>query len=223
MSIILNIDSALQTASVSISKEGIILAQLQNDIQKEHASFIHVAISDLLTDLTLTPNDLDAIAVTIGPGSYTGLRVGLAAAKGLCYALKKPLITLSSLHVLAKTAKNNLNADITDCLFCPMIDARRMEVFTAFYDNLVQEMGHPYNLILDENSFYENLTNKKIVFIGDGMPKWKQICTHENACYIEEIHTMTAIAELSYAMFQKQQFADVIFSAPLYVKEFQNK
>jgi tRNA threonylcarbamoyladenosine biosynthesis protein TsaB len=222
MSIILNIDSALQTASVSITKKGIILASLQNDVQKEHASFIHVAIQNVLSSLSLLPKDLHAVAVTIGPGSYTGLRVGLAAAKGLCYALNIPLITLGSLKVLAQAAKNKLENDV-NYLFCPMIDARRMEVFTTFYTDHLKELAPAHSLILTENSFYNNLTNNKVAFVGDGMPKWRAICSHENATFIDEINSITAIGSLGYDLFQKQQFADIILSAPTYAKEFQNK
>ncbi|MCY7293701.1 MAG: tRNA (adenosine(37)-N6)-threonylcarbamoyltransferase complex dimerization subunit type 1 TsaB [Ferruginibacter sp.] len=131
MAIIINLDSTLETASVSIAKDGIILQQKSNTVQKEHAAFLHSSIKSMLVQLNISIKNIDAIATTIGPGSYTGLRVCLAAAKGLCYALNKPLITIGTLEAMAKTAVLNITSS-GEFLFCPMIDARGWK-FTQHY------------------------------------------------------------------------------------------
>jgi tRNA threonylcarbamoyladenosine biosynthesis protein TsaB len=220
MSLILNIDSSLQHASVSLSQNGKILEEIHNDNQKEHAAFIHVATQKLLANKQFS--SLDAIAVTIGPGSYTGLRVGLAAAKGMCYALNKPLITIGTLDAMAKTASLELDKN-TDIILCPMIDARRMEVFTAIYHKDLQVIMQPAAIILDNTSFLNELQENKILFFGDGMQKWKNIHFHENISYHELGYITHAINLLSFQKFEKQQFTELSLSVPLYVKEFYNK
>ena len=133
MSLILNIDTASEKAHVSFAKNGLIINSLSCESQKEHASFLQTAIQQLTKNTNIFLTDIDAVAVTAGPGSYTGLRVGMASAKGLCYALKKPLITISSLEVLTISALDLFQNTGESVLLCPMIDARRMEVFTAVY------------------------------------------------------------------------------------------
>lgn len=219
MSYILNIDSSAETASVSIAKDGIILFVLSNNNQKEHASFLHAAIEKLTIQSGISLVSTDAIAVTIGPGSYTGLRVGLAAAKGLSYALKKPLITISTLEAMAVQAI--MNQDFPEkYTYCPMIDARRMEVFTALYNVDMQELMPASALVIDEHSFGLALNEKPVLFFGSGMQKWKSVTQHKHA-FFEEINDISpAIASRSFEKFLQQSFADVALSAPLYVKEF---
>src|SRR5882762_5440642 len=137
MALILNIDTATELASVSLSKEGQSLALLQNKDQKDHASWLHPAIEKMMQETGFRMQELDAVAVTAGPGSYTGLRVGMAAAKGFCYALNIPLITESTLKVMAFAAREQTEPE---GLYCPMIDARRMEVFTALYSTDLVEI-----------------------------------------------------------------------------------
>src|ERR1700761_8249865 len=137
MSLILNIDTATETAHLSIAKNGTVLQQLFNEDQKGHAAFLQPAIKKILAEQSLLINEIDAIAVTEGPGSYTGLRIGMASAKGLSYALRKPLITVNTLEAMARSAVDVLARnpiDSKEILLCPMIDARRMEVFTAIYN-----------------------------------------------------------------------------------------
>src|SRR5205814_5136447 len=145
MALIFNIDTALEIASLGLAEDGIMIQSIENDQQKDHAAWIHVAIKNLFEKTGKTIDQLDAVAVSNGPGSYTGLRVGLSTAKGLCYALNIPLITVGTLQVMALNAvqalaKSDLQSadhggenELGDILFCPMIDARRMEVFTAVY------------------------------------------------------------------------------------------
>lgn len=159
--------------------------------------------------------DINAVAVSNGPGSYTGLRIGLSAAKGLCYALQIPLITIGTLQMMAQAAKNS-EAN----LFCPMIDARRMEVFTALYDSEGNEVMKPAALILDENSFAEELKESRILFFGNGAGKFKDICSNSNAIFKDIEAEASHLAKISQQKFTAGDFAALAYSEPYYVKEF---
>jgi tRNA threonylcarbamoyladenosine biosynthesis protein TsaB len=219
MSIILNIDTSLETASVSIAKEGAILSVQTNAVQKEHASFVHVAINELLAKENLKPAQLNAVGVTSGPGSYTGLRVGLSAAKGLCYALNKPLITVGTLEVMTKDMMLQMK-NTRNCLFCPMIDARRMEVFTAMYDESFNEIIPPHAEVLTSQSFAEKYDEKMLIFFGSGMSKWKEISNINNAFFRENNFLPNALNMLIYQKFTSSDFANLSTSIPQYSKPF---
>jgi tRNA threonylcarbamoyladenosine biosynthesis protein TsaB len=219
MSIILNIDTSLETASVSIAKEGVILSLQTNEIQREHAAFLHVAIKELFEKEKLKPSHLDAVGVTLGPGSYTGLRVGLATAKGLCYALNKPLITVSTLEVMTKDMMLQMN-NTTDCLFFPMIDARRMEVFSAIYDESFKEILSPHAMLITPQSFAENYDEKMLIFFGSGMEKWKNISTNKNASFCTNKWLHNALNILTFNKLKSSDFANLSSSIPQYSKEF---
>jgi tRNA threonylcarbamoyladenosine biosynthesis protein TsaB len=222
MSLILNIDTATETAQVNLAKDGIVLQSLHNDLQKDHASFLQVAIQQLMQSAVLSLNDVDAIAITAGPGSYTGLRVGMASAKGLCYALNKPLIAMNTLEVLTVAAQQNLGT-AEEILFCPMIDARRMEVFTAIYNGQLNTVLNPCAMILQEASLDAQLKENKIAFFGSGATKWKALCKHTNASFTDVSSLPEAMAGLSYNYLQKQAFTNLAYSQPFYLKEFQDK
>ncbi len=220
MSLIINIDTATETAHVSFAKDGQVLQSLTNTMQKDHAAFVQTAIQQLLTVATFTLKNIDAVAVTSGPGSYTGLRVGMASAKGFCYALNKPLVLINMLEVLAVAAQPfNTQKDI---LFCPMIDARRMEVFTAMYDRSLNIKMEPCALILQENSFFNYLEKNEIVFLGSGSPKWKAICKHPNALFSNTYNAAPAMANLSYHYLLQHRFSNLAYSEPNYLKDFKD-
>ncbi len=221
MAIIINLDSTLENASVSVAKDGIILMEQNNDVQKEHAAFLHAAIKSLLLKLNISIKNIDAIATTIGPGSYTGLRVCLAAAKGLCYALNKPLITIGTLEAMAKTCITDFRKE-KDVLFCPMIDARRMEVYTSLYDHNLKEIIAPHAEIINENFCSNYLKNTKVLFFGNGMQKFKNIHLPGNSIFTSIDTINDAINLLSYDKFCGENFADIVKSSPLYTKEFYN-
>ena len=221
MALILNIDTATETAQISFARDGIVLQSLSNDLQKDHATFLQTAIQQLLKTAGISLNNIDAIAVAAGPGSYTGLRVGMASAKGLCYALNKPLITLNTLEVLAIAAQQQFK-NLPEILFCPMIDARRMEVFTALYNNNLYSSLPPCAMILQEDSFLSQLKENKIIFFGSGAAKWKAVCKHPNASFTNILNLPNAIAALSNTYFLQTNFANLIYSQPFYIKEFQN-
>jgi len=158
---------------------------------------------------------VDAIAVTGGPGSYTGLRIGMATAKGICFALNKPLISLNTLLVMANAAKDE-NAD----LLCPMIDARRMEVFTAIYTKELQIVKEPVAITLNENSFAEYLSNNSICFFGNGSNKFQTIEKSPQAFFRDVKTDASSMISLSEISFTEKKFADLAYAEPLYLKEF---
>ena len=215
MALLLNIDCSIENASFCISKNGDIIYQKINRQLKDHASWIHTAIQEATTELAFSLNELDAIAVTIGPGSYTGLRIGLATAKGICYALQKPLIALNTLQVITDACLNE-PAD----LYCPMIDARRMEVFTAIFNHRLEIVMPPNAMILDENSFQEQLNAYTVCFAGNGSAKLKENMKHPNAVFSHHELNATDMVRLSEIKFATKDFADIAYTEPLYLKEF---
>lgn len=221
MSIILNIDTASEKAHVSFAKDGQVTAVLQSGSQKEHASFLQAAIQQLVSTTGIELPQIDAVAVTAGPGSYTGLRVGMASAKGLCYALQKPLIAINTLEMMAKSAVLFLKKTDNGVLLCPMMDARRMEVFTAMYKQDLQIVLNPCAMILDEFSFEKELAANEVLFFGNGSLKWENVCVHENARFRHIENDPAALSDLSNSYFLKRQFVDLAYSEPYYLKEFQ--
>jgi tRNA threonylcarbamoyladenosine biosynthesis protein TsaB len=217
MALILNIDTSTGKAGVCLSKDGSLLALAENQDQKEHAGWLHPAISRLLRETGHGTADLQAVAVTAGPGSYTGLRVGMATAKGLCYALAIPLITENTLKVMAFAASQQLSG--TD-LLCPMLDARRMEVFTAVYTNDLTPLLPPTAMIIDENSFSEYLLNRQVSFFGEGSYKCKQLIIAPSAAFIDLPYHVGYLGILSFSRYLQCEFTAVAYSEPVYTKEF---
>jgi len=215
MALILHIDSAVETASVCLAKDENVLTFEKNEKQKDHAAWIHVAIKEIFISVGLELNALDAVAVTSGPGSYTGLRIGMAAVKGICYALNKPLITLNTLEVMAQAAKEEDGKHL-----CPMIDARRMEVFTAVYSSDLICIKEPIAMVLNQNSFETELSENSICFFGNGSGKFKKIIQHKNAIFSEVIHDARSMVILSEIKYRSKEFADLAYAEPLYLKEF---
>lgn len=215
MSLILNIDTALGRGSICVANDGNSLQLEIQEGQKIQAAWLHQGISGMLRNNGLKMPDLDAIAVSIGPGSYTGLRVGLAAAKGFCYALQKPLIAINSLSVIALSVREEAQDFI-----CPMIDARRMEVFTALYDSSLRELISPHSMLLNEESFTAMIPRSQVLFCGTGAFKIKSLVAGQNATISETLSDACHLAVLSATAFKNQQFADLTYTDPLYVKEF---
>ena len=216
MSYILNIETATTNCSVSLSKEGEILV-LKEDYSSSysHAESLHVFIDEVFKTANLKPHDLDAIAVSKGPGSYTGLRIGVSAAKGFCYALDKPLISIATLASLSHQVLID-----TGCIV-PMLDARRMEVYAAVYDAQHRQVRAIEAQIIDEHSFKSFLDGCKVYFIGDGVPKTKQIISHPNAVFVEnKLPSAKEMAQLAYEKYKKSDFEDVAYFEPFYLKNF---
>jgi len=215
MSYILHINTALETASVSLAIKGSVVSERQNGVQKEHAAFLHLAIDEMMQEAGIPLKDLAAVAVIHGPGSYTGLRVGMAGAKGICYALSLPLITINTLEWMVEACRNE-DAD----LYCPMIDARRMEVFTALYNRSLEEIKPPTALILDAESFATELETNKITFFGNGAEKFATLFSHQNAAFKTLVSGNIELARIAWKRYQESTFSDLAYSEPLYIKEF---
>jgi len=227
MAIILNIDTALDSAYISLSENEKGLGYAINGNAKDHAAWIQPAIYKLTKESGIKMSDLSAIGVCIGPGSYTGLRIGLSTAKGLCFALKIPLIAINTLETIASSAMNDIqieNLDFTsDLLICPMIDARRMEVFTAVYNSSMEEIYEPHSRILDALSFDALLRRQKMLFLGNGSLKFQQVCQNANAIFKKLALNPFALSGLTYKNFIGNNFATLAYAEPLYLKEFFTK
>ncbi|MGN6400260.1 MAG: tRNA (adenosine(37)-N6)-threonylcarbamoyltransferase complex dimerization subunit type 1 TsaB [Flavisolibacter sp.] len=215
MSYILNIDTAVTTASVCLASDDKPVILQTNPSQKDGASWLHIAIKNLVEKVGISLYQLDAIAISAGPGSYTGLRVGMSAAKGLCFALQKPLITINTLQMMAAAAQDGYAA-----LLCPMIDARRMEVFTAIYDQNLEEILPPANLILTEESFSNVLGHQKVCFFGNGSDKFKNLSKSANAHFKTIEASAKDMSALSFRAFKRNMFADLAYTEPFYGKSF---
>jgi len=219
MALILNIDTSVDSAIVCASENGQVVAVKTNSIQKEHASFIHVSIGEIIKEMGIKIQDFSAIAVAEGPGSYTGLRVGLSSAKGFCYALNKPLILISSLEIIAQDIITHTS---TPSLFCPMIDARRMEVYTSLYDADLKEIHPPSAVILHKDYLIEYLADNRIVCSGNGAEKFHTISNHSHLFFQQKADIPLSISQLSYNLFTKKSFSDIAHSTPKYLKNFVN-
>ena len=215
MALILNIETATKNCSVTLSKDGKTLAIRELSEQNfSHAEKLHVFIEELLSETNVALKDVQAIAVSQGPGSYTGLRIGVSAAKGLCYALSIPLIALDTLEILARKIQVNSGVII------PMIDARRLEVYSAFFDSNYAKIRETKAEVIDENSFQEE--TEILHLIGDGAMKFKENLIDEKFKYYPEIQFPSAadMSLISFQKFQNKQFEDVAYFEPFYLKDF---
>lgn len=223
MALILNIETSTQVCSVSLSIDGITTAIKESHTKNSHAEQLTLFVQQVLNEKGYALKDLDAIAVSKGPGSYTGLRIGVSTAKGLCYSLDKPLIAISTLEAMAAGMIDSMkDKDITDTLFCPMIDARRMEVYSAIFDanlNMTREIKAE---IIDENSFKNELLSNKIVYGGDGADKCREaLGSNSNAIFLDDFLPSSGfISQLAEAKFQSNKFEDVAYFEPFYLKDF---
>ncbi len=218
MSILLNIETSSKNCSVSISQDGKLRSLVEKDSDNyTHSENLHDFISKALKKSELTPNDLDAIAVGKGPGSYTGLRIGISAAKGLCFALNIPLISLNSLEILCHKYKAKSN----EILF-PMFDARRMEIYTLVMNSKKKILKETAFEIIKQETFNDFSKDKTWVFFGEGSKKCKQIVKGDHIKYVDEIKYPSAgeMASLSYECFRQKKFEDIAYFEPFYLKEF---
>lgn len=224
---ILHIDTASDKGLVMLAKSGAPFAIRENPKATEHAAFVQPAISELMAETGINQHEISCIAVSNGPGSYTGLRVGLAAAKGLCFAWNKPLITLSSLHIMAAAMKESLTGtegpDSQNILYAPLIDARRMEVFRAVYKHHdLETIVEPGAEILTADFLSTYLEKNRVIFSGNGADKWKNICESPYAFFIEMPGVNNALAKLAWQKSEEHAWADLAYSEPFYTKAFHN-
>ena len=218
MAYILNIDTAIDNASVCISKDDQLINIAVNNNRKDHASWIQPAIKNIIALSGLSLNDLAAIAVSIGPGSYTGLRIGLSTAKGLCYALDIPLIAIGTLDMMATAAAQK------DCdLICPMIDARRMEVFAALYKKNMEKVIFPSAILLDSNLFDDVLEKNTVLFYGNGSNKFKYVTHHRNALFDDIEINSSLLIKISNNRLRDSEFNSLAYTEPMYIKNFYSR
>ncbi len=225
MTRILHLDTANQFCSVALS-DGIKLIGLKETNEKNaHSRVITLFIDEILKTNNLTLKCIDAVAVSIGPGSYTGLRIGVSTAKGLCYALNKPIIAVSTLQAMALGTIQTMKKSETfskQMFFCPMIDARRMEVYSALYDSNWNEIREIRAEVIDENSYSSELKKQVLVFSGDGAEKCKPVLSHyPNAVFVDNFHPSSKyMISVALEKYKNRQFEDVAYFEPFYLKDF---
>ena len=223
MANILNIETSTEVCSVALTSEGQVLDHRENYDGQTHATLLSQYVKDMLDYARSREMKLDAIAVSIGPGSYTGLRIGLSEAKGLAFGLQVPLIGVNTLQLMTVSTMFNHFIEEDKVLYVPMIDARRMEVYTAAYTPALDAVVEPQAMILDEHSFEAQLEQGyTLVLMGNGSDKARQVLSRDGVRFIEGIKPvavdMLALAEKAY---REGNFIDVAYSTPLYLKEFQ--
>ncbi len=223
MAVILNIDTTTAVCSAALTAEGMVLCHAEDFEGRNHAALLSGFIKRCLDFAAERELKLEAVAVSMGPGSYTGLRIGLSEAKGLAYALEVPLIGVRTLDLMATRVMFSADDIDPESILVPMIDARRMEVFTAAYDFGLNELMKPGPLILDENSYAGLIaTGRPVLLFGDGSAKAAEVIKAPNVRIIPDITPlavdMVALAERAYA---RREFIDLAYSTPLYLKEFQ--
>ena len=219
MTYILNIETATHICSVALSNKGETIDIEESLEDKTHAELLTVFIGKILERNKLTTKDLSAVAVSEGPGSYTGLRIGLSVAKGLCYGLKIPLIFIPTLEAMANGANKSIDDDY---LLCPMIDARRMEVYTALYNSKLEKEVDIHAKIINSDSYKNELEKHRIIFFGTGSDKCKDDISSSSAIFLENSFISSQyMSDLSYRKFLAEEFEDVAYCEPFYLKEFQ--
>lgn len=215
MSLLLSIETSTKNCSVSISKDGHLIDVIEEvSHDYSHAEQLVPFIDQILKKSNYSVKDLDAVVVGKGPGSYTGLRIGVSSAKGLCYALNIPLISISTIEAMAYSMRRKYES----ILLCPMIDARRMEVYCALFGTINTDVEAK---IIDEHSFLDILAQQEIVFFGDGAEKCRAVLTHHNAIFESNVYPSASdMIDLAHNKFSNNNFVDVAYFEPYYLKDF---
>lgn len=222
MTKILYIETATKVCSVALSDNGKLIALRESMVANSHAEMLTLFMEGLIKKVGWKYEDLDAIAVSMGPGSYTGLRIGVSSAKGLCYSLEKPLISVSTLKSMAFGMTKLTDINDENVLFCPMIDARRMEVYSAIFDSKNNEVRKIEAEIIDENSFSNYFKDHVIYFAGDGAEKCKSFFSGQpNARFLDDFQISSKyMLEIATQKFAQNQFEDIAYFEPYYLKDF---
>ncbi|HTL82068.1 MAG TPA: tRNA (adenosine(37)-N6)-threonylcarbamoyltransferase complex dimerization subunit type 1 TsaB [Bacteroidia bacterium] len=227
---ILLIESSTSICSVALTHDGKIISSRELNEENCHAEKLTVFIDEVMKEAEVNFISLDAVAVSKGPGSYTGLRIGVSAAKGICYAVNKPLIAIGTLDAMAKGMENaecrmqNAEWRMENAILIPMIDARRMEVYSATYDKNGNRLTEVSPLVLDENSIHSqfSILHSPLIFSGDGMPKAKELLSQlPNANFTESgMPSAKNLASLAEKYFSEKKFEDLAYFEPFYLKTF---
>jgi tRNA threonylcarbamoyladenosine biosynthesis protein TsaB len=219
MALILSLETSTTVCSVALHNNGKLVASAEMHKEQSHASKLAVLIDQVVKLVDIPMSAIQAIAVSEGPGSYTGLRIGVSTAKGLCFALGIPLLSVSTLSLLAKQIQ--LKAILDNAWLCPMIDARRMEVYCQIFDSEINVLRPIEAKVIDEESFRESLSDHKIIFFGDGAAKCKSVITHSNAFFISDIvPSAKELGFLASEKFSRNEFENLVTFEPFYLKEF---
>ncbi|WP_162053691.1 tRNA (adenosine(37)-N6)-threonylcarbamoyltransferase complex dimerization subunit type 1 TsaB [Pontibacter pamirensis] len=220
MPLLLALETSTTVCSIALFKDQQLLGASELQIEKSHSSHITVIISQLVENCGVTLKELDAVAVSGGPGSYTGLRIGSSTAKGLCYSLDIPLLEVSTLYGLAAQVVA-ATPDPGRFLFCPMLDARRMEVYTCLLDSMLQEVSPIEPVVLEEHTYEDKLKDKPILFFGSGAQKFKNLVTDAgHALFIDDIlPSAKTIGQLALKKYEQKAFEDVAYYEPFYLKD----
>jgi tRNA threonylcarbamoyladenosine biosynthesis protein TsaB len=220
MANIICIETATINCSVALIQNNSVLAFKESTVRNSHAEMVTVFIEELLAENNVDLSALNAVAVSKGPGSYTGLRIGVSTAKGLCYALDIPLLAVSTLEVLTSGIIKDFSVD-ESVLFCPMIDARRMEVYSAVYNIRFEQLREIKAEIINKHSFHDLLDKGRMVFLGDGSLKCKEVIDHPNAVFSYHIYPSAQhMAAFASNAFSENRFEDVAYFEPYYLKDF---
>jgi len=218
LALILAIETATISGSVALVRDAQMIGLHHYHIDKSHSALLHEMIRQLMDNTGIEMDELDAIAVSEGPGSYTGLRIGVAAAKGICYSLDLPLIAINTLEAMACDVRHVQGSEM---YYCPMIDARRMEVYTAVFDHNMQVVRPIVPVVIDENSFGDLLKENKVLFFGDGAAKCKTVIAHEHAIFIDDVEPSARyVGILADKKFAHSQIENLVSFEPFYLKEF---
>jgi len=216
MALILSLETATKTCSVALARNGKLMTKKElTSEQFSHAEKLTLFIEEIVAASSVELNELDAVAVSAGPGSYTGLRIGTSTAKGICYALDIPLIAINSLRATAALSS------FEDGLICPMFDARRMEVYAAVYSAQLEEIQETKAVVIETDSFEEYLNKSKVLFLGPGAEKCQSEITSENAMFdLETEVSAEGMIELAEAKYRSKDFEDIAYFEPRYLKDF---
>lgn len=218
MALILNIETSSKSTSVALAEDGILLKLIEEPDVVSHASKLTPFILEALKSADKTPNDLDAVAISIGPGSYTGLRIGLSVAKGLCYALKIPIIAISPLESMAFYLKNNYSKN--NKVFVSTMNSRKNEIYCSLLTSETDKIEGPDAVVLD-NSFLQIFKNQNIAIGGTGLDKVKEVLMNENVEYIENLNfTALFMIKQTFNLYLKGEFEDLAYLEPKYLKPF---
>jgi tRNA threonylcarbamoyladenosine biosynthesis protein TsaB len=219
MALILSLETSTGICSVALHENSRLLVNAEVQQEQAHASQLALLIQDVMEKAKITPKEISAVAISSGPGSYTGLRIGTSTAKGFCYSLNIPLVSIPTLDLIAKEAVEKIAEP--SALFVPMIDAKRMEVYARVTDSDLGERMQTAAVVVDENSFRELLEGNKMFFCGDGAEKCKSVFKHPNANFIDGILPRAqTLGFMAFRKFEKKAFEDLVNFKPFYLKEF---
>ncbi|MBQ2373777.1 MAG: tRNA (adenosine(37)-N6)-threonylcarbamoyltransferase complex dimerization subunit type 1 TsaB [Alistipes sp.] len=224
MSLILCIETGTDICSVGIARDGELLSLRESDQGRDHAKNLAVFVDELLHETSIRPDELDAVAVGMGPGSYTGLRIGVSFAKGMCYGLNIPLLAVGSLDALAQVAIEDHEAGImniegwNDAVLCPMVDARRMEVYAQIFDVKCNQLSNVSAEVITEDSFAQWRKERKMIIFGNGAAKCQELLP--DAAYISVVPSARGLARLAHQRYEEGKFEDIAYFEPFYLKDF---